>query len=66
MLMSERWRSDAKAALGAGVCGGQLPRASRCGKSMLRRWRRVPVLHLRRSSGWSDRRVTHRFKAALL
>ena len=30
--MSERWRNGAKAALGAGDCGGQSPRVSRCGE----------------------------------
>ena len=32
MLMSERWRNGAKAALGAGVYRLHLPRASRCGE----------------------------------
>lgn len=65
MLMSERWRNSAKTALGVGGCGDQLPRASRCGKSMLRRWRRVPV---RTCVAVVDGHiaVTHRFQAALL
>jgi len=54
MRMSERWRNDAKAAPGVGDCGANFPGRVDVG-SMLKRLRRVPVLHLCRSSGWSDR-----------
>ena len=61
--MNDCWRNSLEIALGAGVCGANFP-----GRvdvvSMLKRWRRVSVRHLRRSSGWSDR-SDHRFQAAI-